>query len=228
MRPLVHSANANFEHQRAQEILILGSKGVRTMFRRTLLIMMLSVLTCAVANAQATKTQCANVALPGGWVPIAFSTNYSCGGGVNNQVTIENISTLSSGAQMGMCNGWGTGIIPAGWVIKNFDINTSCGSGTNNVWVIYNTNGLPTSSTVAVCAVSPVPSGWVYTQSMSGYYCNTVNYALFTILNTNGLPVGTRVNVCTNSPIPLGWAQVGSASSTRCTNGYIDIIQRNS
>jgi hypothetical protein len=202
-------------------------KGTSAMYRKSLFLLLATAILSAYASAQATTTQCTSVSVPAGSVSISYSTNSACGIGTNNQRTIENISTLSTGAGIDACN---DGLpIPAGWVITSFQTSSVCGS--NNTEHLFNINGESPGFSTSVCFQSTIPAFWVITDTPTISACGSGTGTGRTILNVANLPTGTQETICRISTVPSGWSVVSTGSSPTLCGGNsgsgIEVIQNN-
>lgn len=196
---------------------------------KTLLLLFLAIAAISMpASAQSTATQCTSVTVPTGWVSIGYSTSFSCGSGSNNQRTIEQISTLSTGASLpGACN---DGLpIPSGWVITGFPASSVCGS--NNAESLFNINGESPGFSMSVCFQSTLPAFWVITDTPTISACGSGTGTGRNILNVTNLPTGTQETVCRISTVPSGWSVVSTGSNATLCGGSsgsgIEVIQNN-
>jgi len=194
---------------------------------KTLVLLLLAIAAISMpANAQSTVTQCTSVAVPAGSVSISYSTNSACGIGTNNQRTIENISTLSTGASVAACN---DGLpIPLGWVITGFPGSSVCGS--NNTESLFNINGESPGFSTSVCFQSTLPAFWVITDTPTISACGSGTGTGRNILNVANLPTGTQETVCRISTVPSGWSVISTGSNSTCggsSGSGIEVIQNN-
>ncbi|MBZ5490921.1 MAG: hypothetical protein LAO76_08320 [Acidobacteriia bacterium] len=197
------------------------------MYRKFLFLLLAIAILSVHASAQATTTQCTSVSVPAGWVSVSYSTNSGCGVGTNNQRTIEQISTLSTGASVGACN---DGLpIPSGWVITGFPASSVCGS--NTAESLFNINGESSGFSVNnVCFQSTIPAFWVITDTPTISACGSGTGTGRNILNVANLPTGIQETVCRISTVPSGWSVISTGSNSTCGgssgSGY-EVIQNN-
>ena len=129
-------------------------------------ILFITVLICvlkASSFAQQQQDVCVGTTNPAGWVTIHIKTetNFSnCPNNQNNVKTIEQISTLVSGASLLACNDGGA--LPSGWVITDMSDNTGDCNGTpKDILHLLNVIGDSIGSIHFVCFPnSPIPTGW--------------------------------------------------------------------
>ena len=142
--------------------------------KRILLLLGGIMLFSVVGSAQETRTHCAQPinALPPGWLPIQYFTDYTnnCGNYIGNTEIDENVGTLPSNSTVNVCidaplpNGWvEVSVIHSGNcdpnMIMNFDMQT-----------IRLVHGLPIGTRVTICGQSTasLPKGWLQVSVTSG------------------------------------------------------------
>jgi hypothetical protein len=113
--------------------------------------------------AQQQQDVCNGTTNPAGWVTIhtKTETNFSnCPNNPNNVKTIEQISTLVSGASLFACKDGSA--LPSGWVITVItDRAGDCNTPPQNEMLLLNVIGDPIGDTHFVCSpAGPIPAGW--------------------------------------------------------------------
>jgi len=177
------------------------------------------------SQAQATQPICAGAIVPDGWVIIHISTDF-CSGTSNHIETIEQISTLGTGATVNACAG---NVPPAGWVLKDVATNfADCNNSSNDVWVLLNLNGEPPGAAFSVCSGQTLPSGWVVQNVATDFArCSGTNNNIWVLVDLNGLALNTQESVCAGGTLPVAWVISSTTTDfSRCfgTSNNIWII----
>jgi hypothetical protein len=192
---------------------------------RYLLLALLAVSAFSIpSHAQATTAQCVSVAVPAGWVSIAYSTDSACGSGINNKRTIEDIATIPTYGVMVLACSDGLPV-PPGWGISDGRTqNFNCGSSGNNQHTLINLNNAPQDARTLVCFNSAIPTGWVITDTPTdNTVCGQVGFGnQRSILNVNIEPFHQQETICSITPaIPPGWTVISTGTSTTMCVGRI-------
>lgn len=144
-------------------------------------ILFITVLICvlkASSFAQQQQDVCVGTTNPAGWVTIHIKTetNFSnCSNTQNNVKTIEQISTLVSGASLFACNDGSA--LPSGWVITEIgDKAGDCIGPPQNQLLLLNVIGDPIGATHFVCfPAGPIPTGWTNIGTSTTSLCGSTN-----------------------------------------------------